>query len=124
VAKSDFNDYKKGKGILCMPRQMLPELEAQVATKASFELAVEKAKKYQVILYNDDYTPMAFVILVIQQFFHLSEDVAVQLMMQVHQKGRAVCGIFTHEVAETIVGLVNEYARLHEHPLLCVMEAV
>jgi ATP-dependent Clp protease adaptor protein ClpS len=107
-----------------MPRQMLPEIEEQVVTKASFKLAVQTPKKYQVILCNDDYTPMAFVVLVLQQFFHLSEDVAVQLMMQVHQKGRAVCGVFTHDVAETIVGLVNEYARLHEHPLLCVMEAI
>ncbi len=107
-----------------MPRQMPAQIEEQVVTEASVELAVQTPKKYQVILYNDDYTPMAFVVLVIQQFFHVAEDVAVQLMMQVHQKGRAVCGMFTHDVAETIVGSVNEYARLNEYPLLCVMEAV
>jgi ATP-dependent Clp protease adaptor protein ClpS len=107
-----------------MPRQMPAQIEEQVVTEASVELAVQTPKKYQVILYNDDYTPMAFVVLVIQQFFHVAEDVAVQLMMQVHQKGRAVCGMFTHDVAETIVESVNEYARLNEYPLLCVMEAV
>ncbi len=103
---------------------MPTEIEEQASTEVAVQSAVEVPKQYQVILHNDDYTPMAFVVEVIQHFFHLSEDVAVRVMMQVHTKGRAVCGVFTHEVAETIVGLVNEYAKLHEHPLLCTMEAV
>ena|SRR3990167_10666112 len=110
-----------------MPKQMPLEIEineSSVVKESSTELAIQAPKKYQVILYNDDYTPMAFVVLVIQKFFHLSEEVAVQLMMQVHQKGRAVCGIFTHDIAETIVGLVTGYSRLNEYPLLCAMVAV
>ncbi len=107
-----------------MPSRMPEEFEEQVVTDASVELAVQVPKQYQVVLYNDDYTPMAFVVEIIQTFFHVSEDVATRLMMQVHKEGRAVCGVFTHDVAETIVGLVNEYAKLNEYPLLCVMEAV
>ncbi|MCH9689453.1 MAG: ATP-dependent Clp protease adapter ClpS [Gammaproteobacteria bacterium] len=107
-----------------MPRQMPPDIEEKVVRKASLELAIQTPKQYQVILYNDDYTPMAFVVDVIQRIFHLKEDVAVRLMIQVHEEGRAVCGVFTHDVAETMVGLVNGYARLNQYPLLCEMEAV
>ncbi|MDF1646134.1 MAG: ATP-dependent Clp protease adapter ClpS [Legionellaceae bacterium] len=107
-----------------MPRQMPTETEGELVTEALLELAVQMPKQYQVLLYNDDYTPMAFVVEVIQLFFHVTEDVATRLMMQVHVEGRAVCGIFTHDVAETIVGLVNEHARENEYPLLCMMEVV
>ncbi|MCH9757297.1 MAG: ATP-dependent Clp protease adapter ClpS [Gammaproteobacteria bacterium] len=107
-----------------MPRQVPTETEGEMVTEASVELAVQTPKQYQVVLYNDDYTPMEFVVEVVQRFFHLTEDVATRVMMQVHVEGRAVCGVFTHDVAETIVGLVNEYAKLNEYPLLCLMEAV
>jgi ATP-dependent Clp protease adaptor protein ClpS len=107
-----------------MPRQMPLESEAQVVTESSTELALDTPKKYQVVLYNDDYTPMGFVIDVLQRFFHLNEAIATQRMMDVHTKGRAICGVFTRDVAETIVGFVSEYARLNQHPLLCVMEVI
>lgn len=92
----------------------------ETVTKTSVDLA--KPKKYRVVLQNDDFTPMDFVVLVLKQFFYLSESAATQLMLQVHVQGRAICGVFTRDIAETKVALVNDYARLNEHPLLCVME--
>lgn len=84
--------------------------------------ALKEPKKYRVILYNDDYTPMEFVVDLLKKFFYLSEDVAVQIMIQIHMKGRGVCGVFTHEIAETKVVQVNDYSRANQHPLLCSME--
>lgn len=77
---------------------------------------------YQVMLLNDDYTPMDFVVDVLQQFFSLDLDRATQVMLHVHTRGRGICGVFTREVAETKVAQVNEYARMNQHPLLCTME--
>lgn len=84
--------------------------------------ALKKPKKYKVVLLNDDYTPMDFVVDVLKQFFHFSEELATQLMLQVHIIGKAVCGVFTRDIAETKVALVNDFARSKDHPLLCVME--
>ncbi|CAK9884563.1 MAG: ATP-dependent Clp protease adapter protein ClpS [Candidatus Erwinia impunctatus] len=75
-----------------------------------------------VILNNDDYTPMEFVIDVLQKFFSYDVERATQLMLTVHYEGKAVCGVFTAEVAETKAALVNKYARANEHPLLCTLE--
>ncbi|WP_339056937.1 ATP-dependent Clp protease adapter ClpS [Candidatus Regiella endosymbiont of Tuberolachnus salignus] len=77
---------------------------------------------YKVILNNDDYTPMEFVIDVLQKFFSYDIELATQLMLDIHYQGRAICGVFTAEVAETKVVLVNQYARKNEHPLLCTLE--
>jgi ATP-dependent Clp protease adaptor protein ClpS len=85
----------------------------------------QKTKKpslYKVILLNDDYTPMEFVVHILQDFFHKSEADAHQVMLQVHQKGAGVAGVFSYEVAETKVYQVNQYSRRHHHPLKCVME--
>lgn len=84
--------------------------------------ALKEPKRYRVVLLNDDYTPMDFVVNILKHFFHFNEELAVQVMLQVHMQGRGVCGIFTRDVAETKVLLVNEYARSNEHPLLCNME--
>lgn len=78
--------------------------------------------KYKVIMLNDDYTPMAFVVEVLKYFFNFDETSAVSLMFQVHVKGRAMCGVFTKDVAETKVALVTNYARANQHPLLCCIE--
>ena len=83
---------------------------------------LKEPRRYKVILENDDYTPMEFVVDVLKYFFHLDEATSTKIMLQVHYQGRAVCGIFTHDIAETKVVLVNEYARINEHPLLCCME--
>ena len=77
---------------------------------------------YQVLLLNDDYTPMDFVVLVLQQFFAMDIEKATQVMLHVHTRGRGVCGVYTREVAESKVSQVNEYARMSQHPLLCTME--
>ncbi len=79
---------------------------------------------YQVILMNDDYTPMDFVIHVLQKFFNKETTEATQIMLDVHNKGAGICGIFSYEIAETKVYLVNQYARQNRHPLKCTMEKV
>ncbi|KOR33435.1 Clp protease ClpS [Achromatium sp. WMS3] len=77
---------------------------------------------YKVLLLNDDYTPMDFVVSVLQQFFYMNEERAYQIMMSVHNQGIGVCGVYTKDIAETKVHQVNDYARSCEHPLLCTME--
>lgn len=93
----------------------------------SLAVAVDKPKLaqpplYKVVMLNDDYTPMEFVVQVLQTFFRMTRDKAVQVMLQVHTQGRAVAGIFTRDIAETKVIQVNEHARRHQHPLLCQLE--
>ncbi|MCL4151138.1 UNVERIFIED_CONTAM: hypothetical protein GTU68_036755 [Idotea baltica] len=82
----------------------------------------KKPALYKVIMLNDDYTPMEFVVIVLEKFFQIGREAAVEIMMTVHLKGAAVVGVFTYEVAETKVAAVMEYARRHEHPLTCHME--
>ena len=77
---------------------------------------------YRVLLLNDDYTPMEFVVLVLERFFNKSREDATQIMLHVHQNGVGECGVFTYEVAETKVTQVMDFARKHQHPLQCVME--
>ena len=77
---------------------------------------------YQVLLNNDDYTPMDFVVEVLQTFFSMDTEKANQIMLTIHYHGKAVCGIYTAEIAETKVMQVNQYARKHQHPLMCTME--
>ncbi|MEP6485473.1 MAG: ATP-dependent Clp protease adapter ClpS [Rudaea sp.] len=83
---------------------------------------VERPPLYQVVLLNDDYTPMDFVVVVLETFFNLNRELATQVMLHVHTRGKGVCGVFTREVAETKVTQVNEFARAHQHPLLCTLE--
>ncbi len=84
--------------------------------------ALKPPSMYKVILNNDDYTPMEFVIDVVQKFFSYDVERATQLMLAVHYQGKAICGVFTAEVAETKADQVNRYARENEHPLLCTLE--
>jgi len=83
---------------------------------------VKRPPLYQVLLMNDDFTPMDFVVEVLQVFFGLNRERATQVMLHVHTRGRGVCGVFTREVAETKVAQVNEFSRHHQHPLMCTME--
>jgi ATP-dependent Clp protease adaptor protein ClpS len=82
----------------------------------------QRPSMYKVLLLNDDYTPMEFVVHVLERFFGLSNPQAVEIMLTVHRKGVAVVGVFSYEVAETKVTQVMEYARRNEHPLQCTME--
>ncbi len=77
---------------------------------------------YKVLLLNDDYTPMEFVVHVLERFFFKEHEEAMRIMLHVHQRGVGVCGVFTYEVAETKVAQVMEFARQHQHPLQCTME--
>lgn len=77
---------------------------------------------YRVLMLNDDYTPMEFVVLVLQRFFRMSIEEATRVMLHVHQKGVGVCGVFTYEVAETKVAQVMDFARQNQHPLQCTLE--
>ena len=83
---------------------------------------VEPPSLYQVVLLNDDYTPMEFVAHVLKAFFSLDTDQATRVMLHVHQKGVGVCGIFTYEVAETKVTQVMDFAQKNQHPLQCTLE--
>lgn len=77
---------------------------------------------YQVVLLNDDYTPMEFVVEVLERFFAMDRQTATRVMLEVHTRGRGVCGVFTYEIAETKVSQVTSYSREHQHPLLCTLE--
>jgi ATP-dependent Clp protease adaptor protein ClpS len=85
-------------------------------------LKVKPPPLYRVILLNDDYTPMEFVVQVLCQFFSMNVETATAVMLKVHTEGKGVCGVFPKEIAETKAVLVNEYARELEHPLLCDIE--
>jgi len=91
------------------------------------ERQVQKTKPpalYQVVLLNDDYTPMEFVVVVIQEYFNKDRETAMQIMLKVHRDGKGVCGVFPKDIAATKVDLVMAYARQAGHPLQCVMEEV
>ncbi|MCK5575046.1 MAG: ATP-dependent Clp protease adapter ClpS [Sphingomonadales bacterium] len=91
-----------------------------VLTKAKPK--TKRPAMYKVLMLNDDYTPMDFVVHVLQQYFRLTMDEATQVMLNVHQRGVGVCGTFTYEVAEMKVSQVMDFAREHQHPLQCVLE--
>ena len=93
------------------------------------DLSVQEAKPalkqpplYKVILLNDDFTPMDFVVEILRDFFAMGEEKATQVMLHVHTRGVGVCGVFSRDIAETKVTQVNDYSRQHQHPLLCAME--
>jgi ATP-dependent Clp protease adaptor protein ClpS len=108
---------------------MAPTQRQDPESEQEHGLAVETAKPetarpplYQVVLLNDDYTPMEFVVAVLETFFNMNRERATQIMLHVHTRGKGVCGVFTREVAESKVTQVNEFSRSHQHPLLCTME--
>ena len=94
--------------------------ETGVATKTRAK--PKKPSQYKVLMLNDDYTPMEFVVMVLKRFFNMDIEQATRVMLQVHQKGVGVCGIFPYEVAETKVNQVMDFARKNEHPLQCTLE--
>ena len=85
-------------------------------------LHLRKPSLYRVLILNDDYTPMEFVVYVLERFFNKSREDATRIMLHVHQHGVGVCGVYTYEVAETKVAQVIDTARRHQHPLQCTME--
>jgi len=106
---SDFDPYKDKDGGLAV-QEAKPQLK--------------RPPLYKVILLNDDFTPMDFVIEILMDFFAMPEEKATQVMLQVHTQGVGVCGTYSKDVAETKVYVVNDYSREHHHPLMCSMEEV
>ncbi|USD19691.1 ATP-dependent Clp protease adapter ClpS [Microbulbifer variabilis] len=84
---------------------------------------LKRPPMYKVIMLNDDYTPMDFVVETLELFFGVNRERATQLMLQVHTRGKAVCGVYTRDIAETKAAQVNQFAQENEHPLLCEIEA-
>ena len=95
-------------------------VDTSLATKTKPKVA--KPPLYKVLLLNDDYTPMEFVVIVLERFFGISHQAAVDIMLTVHRKGLAVVGVFSYEIAETKVTQVMDFAQKHQHPLQCTME--
>jgi len=91
-----------------------------VATKTRTK--PKKPSQFKVLLLNDDYTPMEFVVMVLKRFFSMDLEQATRVMLHVHQKGVGICGVFTYEVAETKVNQVMDFARQNSHPLQCTLE--
>ncbi len=96
------------------------QLEGPVVQEA--QPKVQRPRLYKVLLLNDDYTPMEFVVVLIERVFHKNREEATQIMLHVHQKGVGVCGVFTREVAETKVRQVLGFAKERQHPLQCTLE--
>jgi ATP-dependent Clp protease adaptor protein ClpS len=93
-----------------------------VGTVVKTRPKTKKPSMYRVLLLNDDYTPMEFVVHVLERFFNKSREAATEIMLHVHHRGVGVCGVYSYEVAETKVTQTVEFARRHQHPLQCTME--
>jgi len=104
----------------------LNENQADVVVQEVEEVKpqLKQPAMYQVVLHNDDFTPMEFVVAVLELFFNMDKETATRVMYEVHTTGKAVCGVFSKDVAETKATQVSDYARQHEHPLLCSIEVI
>ncbi len=109
VSMAGNNGFKDGNGV-----------KTGVVTKTRPK--TKRPSLYKVLLLNDDYTPMEFVVYVLERFFNKQREEATRIMLHVHQKGVGICGVYTYEVAETKVTQVMNFARQHQHPLQCTME--
>jgi ATP-dependent Clp protease adaptor protein ClpS len=99
-----------------------PGDDGQVGIATKTRAKSKKPSQFKVLMLNDDYTPMEFVVLVLKRFFHMDLEQATRVMLHVHQKGVGVCGIFPYEIAETKVNQVMDFARQNQHPLQCTLE--
>jgi len=98
------------------------EGEGQVGTATKTRTRPKKPSQYKVLMLNDDYTPMEFVVMCLKRFFRMDLEQATRVMLHVHQKGVGVCGVYPYEVAETKVNQVMDFARQNQHPLQCTLE--
>ncbi|MDD9799066.1 MAG: ATP-dependent Clp protease adapter ClpS [Gammaproteobacteria bacterium] len=108
---SDYDPHQQQRGGMAL---VVPRTRAR--------RRVQKPRLYKVVLLNDDFTPMEFVVMVLMEIFFHPQEEAVQIMLHVHRKGAGVCGVYPSEIAETKVRQVNNLTRKHQHPLRCVME--
>lgn len=97
--------------------------DGQIGIATKTRAKPKKPSQFKVLMLNDDYTPMEFVVEALELFFYVNRERATQLMLQVHTKGKAICGVYTRDIAETKAAQVNQFARDNEHPLLCEIEA-
>ncbi|MCL4145664.1 UNVERIFIED_CONTAM: hypothetical protein GTU68_051454 [Idotea baltica] len=104
------------------PPDGTPPDDKSIGTVTQTRVRTKKPSLYRVLLLNDDYTPMEFVVHILERYFNRSPEQATRIMLHVHQKGVGLCGVYTFEVAETKVSQVLDLAKRHEHPLQCVME--
>jgi len=111
ITNSDNDDDKQGGG-----------QGPATGTVVKVRPKTQKPAMYRVLLLNDDYTPMEFVVHVLERFFNKSREAATEIMLHVHHRGVGVCGVYTYEIAETKVSQVVDFARRHQHPLQCTME--
>ena len=116
--KSNVKDNMIKKTIDMSSEKDFPEQELMVETRPK----TKRPPLYKVLLLNDDYTPMEFVVIVLERFFGMTHTQSFEIMLTVHKKGLAVVGVFSHEVAETKVSQVMDFSRKHQHPLVCTME--
>jgi ATP-dependent Clp protease adaptor protein ClpS len=100
----------------------MPEDDSETGVMTKTKPKTQRPPRYKVMLLNDDYTPMEFVVMVLERFFGMTHAQAFEIMLTVHKKGLAVVGVFSHEIAETKVAQVMDFARRHQHPLQCTME--
>ena len=100
----------------------MPGTDGRAEFQEDVDTELSEPSLYRVVLLNDDYTPMDFVVMILMKVFHKDETAAERIMLNVHQQGRGECGVYTYEVAETKVLQVMEVARQQQHPLQCVME--
>ena len=120
-----FVQAKCVEAAFAMSSQQRPDYEpGRGDTLVEPTVETKKPSLYQVLLLNDDYTPMEFVVMILEQFFRKDREEATQIMLHVHQNGVGVCGVYTYEVAESKVTQVVNCAREHEHPLRCTLEKV
>ncbi len=101
--------------------QVVPYDDGDVAVEEA-QPKLKRPPLYKVVMLNDDYTPMDFVVEVLEAFFGMTREKATRIMLTVHTEGKAVCGVFTRDIAETKAAQVNQYARENQHPLLCEIE--
>jgi ATP-dependent Clp protease adaptor protein ClpS len=104
------------------PKPELPDSSGSVVAERK-AARTKPPRMYQVVLLNDDFTPMEFVVMVLQEYFKLDLETSTQIMLKIHHEGRGVCGVFTKDIASTKVELVLAAARRYGHPLQCIMEA-
>lgn len=112
-----------------LPQQIICQEDSEWEREATYGVVTQPSdpelkspSMYKVIILNDDYTPMDFVVDVLERFFSMSNEKATQVMLQVHTEGKGVCGVYTKDIAETKSAQVNEYSRQNDHPLLCEIE--
>lgn len=103
---------------------MKNEVKKEYTTNLALAYEISEPALYQVLLHNDDFTPMEFVVVILEKYFFMDRRKATEAMLEAHIKGKAACGVYSREVAETKISQVIDYGRLHEYPLVFSMEAV